>query len=104
MNGNLSEARFNIIAIWNLIAYYYIHLDNGLQLTTRPTDTYMDVHANYSKLIHGNGAKSMTLLKNKNNILPLKSPYIIKIFNTHAGSVMGGSNNKVIIEDSGPTY
>ncbi|KAL3263347.1 hypothetical protein ABHI18_001884 [Aspergillus niger] len=103
-NGTLSEARFNDMAIRNLMAYYYVHLDNGLQPTTRPTDTYVEVRVNHSKLIRENGAKSMALLKNKNGALPLKSPHVMGIFGAHAGSVMGGPNGAIDVEGSGPTY
>lgn len=102
-NGSLSEARLDDMAIRNLMGYYYVNLDNGLQPEEQSEDAYVDVRRNHSKLIRENGAKSMALLKNK-NALPLKKPHVMSVFGAHAGPVLGGPNTAMDIEGSGPTY
>ncbi|KAE8135126.1 putative beta-glucosidase D [Aspergillus pseudotamarii] len=102
-NGTITEARLDDMAIRNLIAYYHVNLDNGLQPTRKTTDAYVDVRANHSKLIRENGAKSMALLKNE-GVLPLKKPRVMSIFGAHAGPAMGGPNSNINVMGSGPTY
>ncbi|PYI04230.1 putative beta-glucosidase D [Aspergillus sclerotiicarbonarius CBS 121057] len=102
-NGSLSEARLDDMAIRNLMGYYYVNLDNGLQPDHQNEDAYVDVRGNHSKLIRKNGAKSMALLKNK-NVLPLNKPRVMSVFGAHAGPVMGGPNMQMNVEGSGPTY
>ncbi|KAL3257688.1 hypothetical protein ABHI18_006659 [Aspergillus niger] len=102
-NGSLSEARLDDMAIRNLMGYYYVNLDNGLQPEEQSEDAYVYVRGNHSKLIRENGAKSMALLKNK-NALPLKNPRVMGVFGAHAGPVMGGPNMALDVEGSGPTY
>ncbi|CAK39741.1 uncharacterized protein An07g09760 [Aspergillus niger] len=102
-NGSLSEARLDDMAVRNLMGYYYVNLDNGLQPEEQSEDAYVDVRGNHSKLIRENGAKSMALLKNK-NALPLRKPRVMSVFGAHAGPVLGGPNTAMDIEGSGPTY
>ncbi|PYI24972.1 putative beta-glucosidase D [Aspergillus indologenus CBS 114.80] len=102
-NGTLTEARLNDMAIRNLIAYYHVNLDNGLQPAMQDQDAYVDVRGNHSKLIRENGAKSMALLKN-DGTLPLRKPRVMSVFGAHAGPVMGGPNAAMNVEGSGPTY
>ncbi|KAL4866514.1 hypothetical protein BDV12DRAFT_210438 [Aspergillus spectabilis] len=102
-NGTVSRARLDDMAIRNVIAYYYVNLDNGLQPEAQDTDAYVDVRANHFKLIRENGAKSMVLLKN-NGGLPLNKPRVMGIFGTHAGPVVGGPNYSLNVQGSGPTY
>ncbi|KAL4881825.1 glycosyl hydrolase family 3 N terminal domain-containing protein [Aspergillus karnatakaensis] len=102
-NGTLSEARLNDMAIRNVIGYYYVGLDDGLQPEAQSTDAYVDVRANHSKLIRENGAKSMVLLKNKGG-LPINKPRVMGIFGAHAGPVLGGPNYSLDVTGSGPVY
>lgn len=102
-NGTLTQARFNDMAIRNVIGYFHVGLDNGKQPSAQDQDAYVDVRANHSKLIRQNGAKSMALLKN-NGALPLDKPRVMSVFGSHAGAVTGGPNTAMDISGSGPTY
>ncbi|KAI9374618.1 putative beta-glucosidase D [Aspergillus egyptiacus] len=103
-NGTLSEARLDDMAIRNVIAYFHVGLDDGLQPAAQSTDAYVDVRANHSRLIRENGAKSMALLKNTRGALPLSKPRVMSIFGAHAGPVLGGPNGVMNVMGSGPTY
>ncbi|OQE31311.1 hypothetical protein PENSTE_c001G02913 [Penicillium steckii] len=101
---NMTEARLNDMAVRNLIGYYYVNLDNGTQPATAEKDAYVDVRGNHAKLIRSNGAKSLALLKNKDNALPLKKPHTMAIFGSNARAVIAGPNGEFSVEGSGPTY
>ncbi|KAL5356299.1 putative beta-glucosidase D [Aspergillus floccosus] len=101
---NLSKARLDDMAIRNLMGYYYVNLDNGTQPSTSEQDAYVDVRANHAKLIRSHGAKSMVLLKNKNNALPVKKPHTMAIFGSHARAAIAGPNMAFTVQGSGPTY
>ncbi|KAL3465418.1 glycoside hydrolase family 3 protein [Aspergillus heterothallicus] len=73
-NGTLSQARLDDMAIRNVIAYYYVGLDDGAQPAAQATNAYVDVRANHSALIRANSAKSLALLKNTHGALPLHKP------------------------------
>ncbi|KAL6237503.1 putative beta-glucosidase D [Aspergillus navahoensis] len=103
-SNNLTEARLNDMAIRNLMGYYYVNLDNGTQPSTAAQDDYVDVRANHAKLIRSHGSKSMVLLKNKNNTLPLNKPHKMAIFGSHARAAIAGPNLQFSVEGSGPTY
>ncbi|KAL4987983.1 putative beta-glucosidase D [Aspergillus falconensis] len=103
-SNNLTEARLNDMAIRNLMGYYYVNLDNGTQPSTAAQDDYVDVRANHAKLIRSHGSKSMVLLKNKNNTLPLNKPHKMAIFGSHARAAVAGPNLQFSVEGSGPTY
>ncbi|KAJ5913399.1 beta-glucosidase D [Penicillium tannophilum] len=103
-NNTMSEARLNDMAVRNLMGYYHVGLDNGKQVSTVDEDAYVDVRANHSKLIRAYGAKSMVLLKNTDNALPLKKPHKMAIFGAHARAAMAGPNMEFSVEGSGPTY
>ncbi|KAK1147209.1 hypothetical protein N8T08_001948 [Aspergillus melleus] len=102
-NGTLTQARFNDMAIRNVIGYFHVGLDNGKQPSAQDQDAYVDVRANHSKLIRQNGAKSLALLKN-NGGLPLDKPRVMSVFGAHAGAITGGPNTAMDINGSGPTY
>lgn len=101
---NMTEARLNDMAVRNLIGYYYVNLDNGTQPATAEEDAYVDVRGNHAKLIRSNGAKSLALLKNENNALPLKKPHTMAIFGSNARAVVAGPNQEFSVQGSGPTY
>ncbi|KAJ5992827.1 beta-glucosidase D [Penicillium sp. IBT 35674x] len=103
-NKTMSEARLNDMAVRNLMGYYHVGLDNGNQVSTVEDDAYVDVRANHSKLIRAQGAKSMVLLKNTDNALPLKKPHKMAIFGAHARAPIAGPNMEFSVEGSGPTY
>ncbi|KAJ5122516.1 beta-glucosidase D [Penicillium atrosanguineum] len=102
--NNLTEARLNDMAIRNLIAYYNVNLNNGSQPSTASDSDYVDVRGNHSKLIRENGSKSMVLLKNVDNALPLNKPHKMAIFGSHARAVIAGPNMEFSVQGSGPTY
>ncbi|KAH8429333.1 uncharacterized protein LDX57_007000 [Aspergillus melleus] len=102
-NGTLTQARFNDMAIRNVIGYFHVGLDNGKQPSVQDQDAYVDVRTNHSKLIRQNGAKSLALLKN-NGGLPLNKPRVMSVFGAHAGAITGGPNTAMDINGSGPTY
>lgn len=99
-NGTLSQAQLNDMAIRNLMGYYFVNLDNGTQPSTADKDAYVDD----SKLIRENGAKSLVLLKNTNNALPLKKPHTMAIFGAHTGPAVADPNTEFSVQGSGPTY
>lgn len=103
-NKTMSEARLNDMAVRNLMGYYHAGLDKGNQVSTVEDDAYVDVRANHSKLIRAEGAKSMVLLKNTDNALPLKKPHTMAIFGAHARAAMAGPNMEFSVVGSGPTY
>lgn len=103
-NGSLSQAQLDDKGICNLMGYYHVNLDNGTQPSTADRDAYVDVRGNHSKLIRANGAKSLVLLKNVDNALPLKKPHTMAIFGAHAGPATAGPNTEFSVQDSGPTY
>ncbi|KAJ5649973.1 beta-glucosidase D [Penicillium longicatenatum] len=103
-NNTMSEARLNDMAVRNLMGYYHVGLDNGKQRSTADEDAYLDVRANHSKLIRAHGAKSMVLLKNTDNALPLKKPHKMAIFGAHARAPIAGPNMAFSVMGSGPTY
>ncbi|KAL4739928.1 putative beta-glucosidase D [Aspergillus similis] len=103
-SNNITEARLNDMAIRNLMGYYYVNLNNGSQPSTAAQDDYVDVRANHAKLIRAHGSKSMVLLKNKNNTLPLNKPHKMAIFGSHARAAVAGPNLQFSVEGSGPTY
>lgn len=89
-NGTFSQARLDDKAIRNIIGYYHANLDNGAQPSISYPTTDRDVRGNHSKIIREVGASSISLLKNVNNALPLKSPKSLAIFGSSAGPVIGG--------------
>lgn len=101
---NLTSARLNDMAIRNLIGYYHVNLDNGTQPSTESEDAYIDVRGSHAKLIRSHGSKSMVLLKNKNNTLPLAKPHKMAIFGSHARAAVAGPNMAFSVQGSGPTY
>ena len=101
---NLTEARLNDMVVRNLMGYYHVNLDNKTQPATAEDDAYVDVRGNHSKLIRAHGSKSMVLLKNKDNALPLKKPHKMAIFGSHARAIVAGPNMQFSVEGSGPTY
>lgn len=101
---NMTEARLNDMAVRNLMAYYHVDLDNGAQPSTADQDAYVDVRGNHSKLIRAHGSKSMVLLKNLHDTLPLKKPHTMAIFGSHARAAVAGPNMPFSVMGSGPTY
>ncbi|CEN61705.1 hypothetical protein ASPCAL08355 [Aspergillus calidoustus] len=79
--GTLSQARLDDMAIRNVIAHYHVGLDDGQQPEAQATNAHVDVRANHSALIRANGAKSLALLKNTNNALPLSKPRVMSAMN-----------------------
>lgn len=101
---NLTSARLNDMAIRNLIGYYHVNLDNGTQPSTESEDAYVDVRGSHAELIRSHGSKSIVLLKNKNNTLPLVKPHKMAIFGSHARAAIAGPNMAFSVQGSGPTY
>jgi beta-glucosidase len=52
------------MAIHNVVDYYKVNLDNGLQLLDQGADAYVDVWSNNSAIVRANAAASLVLLKN----------------------------------------
>ncbi|KAL2858778.1 glycoside hydrolase family 3 C-terminal domain-containing protein [Aspergillus pseudodeflectus] len=82
-NGTLSQARLDDMAIRNVIAYYYVGLDDGQQPEAQATNAHVD---------------------NTNNALPLSKPRVMSVFGAHAGPALGGPNQAMNVQGSGPTY
>jgi beta-glucosidase len=103
-NGSFTQARLDDMAVRNVIGYFFVGLDNGTQPEYVGSDTYVDVRANHSTIVRTNGAASLVLLKNTNNVLPLSKPRSMALFGAHAGPVMAGPNYVFGVTGSGPTY
>ena len=103
-NGSLSQARLDDMVIRNVIGYFYANLDNGEQPAHADTSDYVDTMGDHADLIRKIGAKSIVLLKNVNNALPLSKPHRMSVFGAHAGPVMGGPNLDFDVQGSGPVY
>jgi beta-glucosidase-like glycosyl hydrolase len=61
------------------------------------TNDHIDVQDNHYKLVREMGAASTVLLKNKNNVLPLKKPRSLVLIGTDAGPGKFGPNDQVRI-------
>ncbi|ESZ91513.1 hypothetical protein SBOR_8084 [Sclerotinia borealis F-4128] len=103
-NGTLSQARFDDMAMRNVMAYYYVNLNNGSQPSYVDSTTYRDVRANHSAIVRENGAASLVLVKNTNDALPLSKPMSMAIFGSHAGPVMAGPNYEFTIDETEMIY
>ncbi len=55
-NGSLAQERLDDMAIRNVIAYYYVGLDNGSQPSQASATEFRDVRGNHSALIRTVGA------------------------------------------------
>lgn len=103
-NGTLSEDRLDDMVIRNVIAWYQVGLDNGKQPQEAGYAEFRDTREEHAQIIRDNGAKSITLLKNKNGALPLSKPRLMSVFGANAGPVMGGPNMQFSFQGSGPTF
>ncbi|KAH8878932.1 beta-glucosidase D [Thozetella sp. PMI_491] len=93
-SGKLSTERLDDMVIRNIIGWYRANLNNGSFPSAATATDYREVpnimgHRALNRL---NGAKSMVLLKNKNNALPLKTPRTMSLFGAHAGPAIAGPN------------
>ena len=103
-NGTFEQARLDDMAVRNVIAYYYVGLDDGKQPSTADTTEYRDVRAEHAKLIRKVGADSLVLLKNDVSSglgLPLSKPLSVSIFGAHAGPALAGPNRAFSVEGVG---
>lgn len=94
-NGNLTMDRLNDMAIRNIIGYYFVGLDDGLQPATGSSMVDRGVRANHSQVIRQVGDQAMVLLKNDVSTgggLPLNKPATVALFGAHAGPCMAGPN------------
>lgn len=65
--------------------------------------TPVNVRTNHDKLIRSHGAKSMIVLKDVDNALPLTKPHKMAIFGSHAHAAIAGPNMAFGVEGSSPT-
>ena len=65
---------------------------------------YVDVRGNHAKPSRSHSSKSMVLLKNNSNTLPLDKPHKVAIFGSHARAAVAGPSMAFSVEGSGPTY
>ncbi|KAL4922019.1 glycoside hydrolase superfamily [Aspergillus aurantiobrunneus] len=107
-NGSLTEARLDDMAIRNVIAYFYVGLDDGQQPSVADTTANRNVRADHAELIRQVGAESMVLLKNdaaSGRGLPLNDGGSLAIFGAHASWPLAGPNQEFSIMGSdGDTY
>jgi beta-glucosidase len=115
-NGSVSESRIDDMVNRILTPYFYFHQDDAsypnidldtAQLNAGTTGTDIpqyqhpfnlgstsdinrDVRGNHSSLVREIGAASTVLLKNVDNILPLKSPRRIAVFGNDAADSSNG--------------
>lgn len=58
-NGSFTQARLDDMAVRNVIGYFHVGLDNGLQPVEMGTTEYRDVRGNHSDIIRSTGAESL---------------------------------------------
>lgn len=90
-SGKVSRERIVDMAIRNIIPWYQVGADSGFPSKASQGD-YRPLPKEHKQLIREVGAKSLVLLKNTNNALPLKSPKTLSIFGSHAGPNVYGPN------------
>jgi beta-glucosidase len=103
-NGSLTQARLDDMAVRNVIGYYYVNLDNGIQPTFVSSSAHVDVRGNHSRIVRENGAASLVVLKNTKGALPLNKPLSMALFGSHAGPVMAGPNYVFSVQGAPSTY
>lgn len=112
LNGSIPEWRLDDMATRIMAAYFYLGQDQDFpplnyaqgdlstygylyphaQVDFTQINQHVDVMDNHAQIIREVGANSITLLKNTNNILPLKSPKQIAIIGEDAGPSPYGPN------------
>jgi len=117
-NGSLDTSRLDDMITRIMTPYYYLGQDVDFPLIDpssadlnnfSPESTWLlpfvlngtrnvDVRADHNKLIRQLGAASTVLLKNANNILPLKAPKSVAVFGNDAGEDTQGYYNQVNFE------
>lgn len=58
-NGSFTQERLDDMAIRNVIGYYFVGLDNGLQSEAITSTEFRDVRRNHNEVIRSVGAESM---------------------------------------------
>jgi beta-glucosidase len=87
-DGNLTQARLDDMAVRNMMGYYFVGQDNGLQPGRVGSTEYRSVRGNHSQVIRQVGREALVLLKNDNTNgrgLPLNKPRTMALFGSHAG-------------------
>jgi beta-glucosidase len=114
LKGDVPQWRIDDMAVRIMTAYFLVHTGNytarpdinfsaWTNKTTGPlhpssnssitvVNEFVDVQANHAALIREIGAKSIVLLKNDRNILPLSSPASLAIIGDDAQDNPGGPN------------
>ncbi|KAH8648585.1 glycoside hydrolase superfamily [Xylariales sp. PMI_506] len=96
-NGQLTQERLDDMAVRNLMGYYFVGLDNGLQPPPVASETEYrgDIRGNHSAIIRQVSNEAIVLLKNSNVTglgLPLKKPRTVSLYGSHAGPAIYGPN------------
>ncbi|KAF7542166.1 hypothetical protein G7054_g68 [Neopestalotiopsis clavispora] len=94
-DGDLTQDRLDDMAIRNIIGYYFVGLDDGLQPEAGSSMIDRGVRANHSQVIRAVGDEALILLKNDKSTgggLPLNKPATVALFGAHAGPCMAGPN------------
>ena len=91
-SGQVSEERVDDMVIRNVIGWYRIGADDGKFPELAEQGDYRPIPKNHRKLIRENGAKSIVLLKNVDNALPLRQPRTLSLFGANAGAHVSGPN------------
>ncbi|KAF3398431.1 putative beta-glucosidase G [Penicillium rolfsii] len=117
-NGTIDESRVDDMIIRIMTPYYWLGQDKGfpsvdpssIDLNTfSPPSTWLrafnisgersrDVRGRHGQLIRKHGAEATILLKNENNVLPLKAPKSIAVFGNDAGEDTMGALNEDNLE------
>ncbi|KAK3290692.1 glycosyl hydrolase family 3 N terminal domain-containing protein [Chaetomium fimeti] len=114
LKGDVPQWRLDDMAVRIMAAYFKVHTGNytsrpdinfsaWTNQTTGPlhpssnqsitvVNEFVDVQADHASLIREIGAKSIVLLKNTNNILPLSKPASIAVIGDDAQDPPGGPN------------
>jgi beta-glucosidase len=98
-SGTVSQSRINDMATRILAGWYLLGQDSGYPAVnfdawsqSNSINTHVNVQADHKNVIRDIGAQSTVLLKNVNNVLPLKAPKSIGIVGNGAGPDSKGPN------------
>lgn len=101
-NGTVSEERIDDMAIRNMMGYFHSEIDKASFPERAEDDERRPIPKEHRQLIRENGSKSLVLLKNVDNALPLKDLDVLSVFGAHAGPAVSGPNRAFFISNTEP--
>ncbi|KAF8649775.1 hypothetical protein AX16_005541 [Volvariella volvacea WC 439] len=98
-SGQVPQSRLDDMALRILAAWYLLGQDQDFPPVNfhawnlnDPFNKHVNVQGNHKELIREIGKASTVLLKNQNNVLPLRAPRTLAIIGSHAGPSSRGPN------------